>query len=95
MVEGCGDEELWLLKCPIEIYQSGTSPFFEGEVELQMCQIVFDMGNPQIFLGSSIPYPSIPICQYHGYGYRWVGDRVRVRVWVWVFDPWVRVQITS
>jgi len=29
------DEELWLLKCPINICQSGTSPFFEGEAELQ------------------------------------------------------------
>ena len=33
--EGCGDEELWLLKRPFEIRQSGTSPFFEGEAELQ------------------------------------------------------------
>jgi len=29
------DEELWLLKRPINICQSGTSPFFEGEAELQ------------------------------------------------------------
>ena len=37
MVGGGGDEELWLLKRPIEICQSGTtwSPFFEGEAELQ------------------------------------------------------------
>jgi hypothetical protein len=34
-VEGGGDEELWLFKRPIEIRQSGTSPFFEGEAELQ------------------------------------------------------------
>ena len=26
---------MWLLKCPIKIRQSGTSPFFEGEAELQ------------------------------------------------------------
>jgi hypothetical protein len=32
---GGGDEELWLLKRPIEIRQSGTSPFYEGEAELQ------------------------------------------------------------
>ena len=37
-MEGRGDEELWLLKRPIKIRQSGTSPFFEGEAELQMCQ---------------------------------------------------------
>ena len=35
MVEGGGDKELWLLKHPIKIHQSGTSPFFEGEAELQ------------------------------------------------------------
>jgi hypothetical protein len=35
VAEGRGDEELWLLKRPIEIRQSGTSPFFEGEAELQ------------------------------------------------------------
>jgi hypothetical protein len=35
VVEGCGDEELWPFKRPIEIRQSGTSPFFEGEAELQ------------------------------------------------------------
>jgi len=29
------DEELWLLKRPINICQSGTSLFFEGEAELQ------------------------------------------------------------
>ena len=29
------DEEQWPLKHPIEICQSGTSPFFEGEAELQ------------------------------------------------------------
>ena len=29
------DEELWLLKRPIEIRQSVPSPFFEGEAELQ------------------------------------------------------------
>lgn len=29
------DEEQWLLKRPIGIFQSGTSPFFEGEAELQ------------------------------------------------------------
>ena len=35
MVEGRGGEKLWLLKCPIKIHQSGTSPFFEGEAELK------------------------------------------------------------
>ena len=35
MAEGGGDEELWLLKRPIEIRQSVPSPFFEGEAELQ------------------------------------------------------------
>ena len=29
------DEELWLLKRPINICQFVTSPFFEGEAELQ------------------------------------------------------------
>jgi len=38
VAEESGDEELWLLKRPIEIRQSGTSPFFEGEVELKICQ---------------------------------------------------------
>jgi hypothetical protein len=37
------DEELWLLKRPIDICQSGTSPFFEGEAELQ---------NPPNIVGS-------------------------------------------
>jgi hypothetical protein len=35
VADGRGDEELCLLKRPIEIRQSGTSPFFEGEAELQ------------------------------------------------------------
>ena len=38
MAEGHGDEEQWLFKRPIEIRQSGTSPFFEGEAELQKSQ---------------------------------------------------------
>jgi hypothetical protein len=43
VAEGRGGEELWLLKRPFEVCQSasGTSPFkfFEGEAELQMCQV--------------------------------------------------------
>jgi hypothetical protein len=35
VAEGGVDEEWWLLKRLIEIRQSGTSPFFEGEAELQ------------------------------------------------------------
>ena len=35
VAEEGGDEELWLLKRPIKIRHFGTSPFYEGEAELQ------------------------------------------------------------
>ena len=35
MAEGGGDKELWRLKRPFDICHFGTSPFFEGEAELQ------------------------------------------------------------
>ena len=43
-----GDEELWLFKRPIEIRQSGTSPFFEGEAELQNVPNIHQQKNSSL-----------------------------------------------